>query len=76
MKNMKPMKFRVVEKDRKRGIAKVWWYDPNTGEEGIMEMEIPTEEEEEQNIKASVTRPLYEHCCLPDPLMRRPRKGT
>jgi len=66
-KNMKPMRFRVIEKDRKRGIAKVWWYDPNTGEEGIMEMEIDTEEEENEKRSASFTMDLYEHCCLPTP---------
>jgi hypothetical protein len=65
-KNMKPMKFRVVERDRKRGIAKVWWYDPNTGEEGFMEMEIDKEESESSRA-ASMTRPLHEHCCLPEP---------
>eukprot|EP00928_Gymnodinium_smaydae_P004851 TRINITY_DN11660_c0_g1_i1.p1 TRINITY_DN11660_c0_g1~~TRINITY_DN11660_c0_g1_i1.p1 ORF type:complete len:1321 (-),score=187.02 TRINITY_DN11660_c0_g1_i1:181-4143(-) len=65
-KNMKPMKFRVVERDRERGIAKVWWYDPNTGEEGFMEMEIDKDEGERSS--ASIARQLYEHCCLPSPL--------
>lgn len=61
--NMKPMQFRVLERDHKRGIAKVWWHDPNTGEEGIMEMEIETEEEVSSS---SVTLQLYAHCCLPE----------
>jgi len=63
---MKPMKFRVVERDRERGIMKVWWFDPNTGEEGFVEMEMP-KEEEESGAKAAGARPLYEHCCLPAP---------
>merc|ERR1719161_323681 len=69
VKNMKPMKFRVVEKDKKRGKAKVWWFDPNTGEEGFMEMDIDKEEDEASGAsrRASATRQLYEHCCLPSP---------
>jgi len=63
-KNVKPMKFRVVETDREKGIAKVWWYDPNTGEEGFMEMEI--DKEEPHSSAAARTRELYEHCCLPE----------
>ncbi|CAK0856397.1 unnamed protein product [Prorocentrum cordatum] len=68
-KNMQPMKFRVVERDRDRGIAKVWWYDPNTGEEGFMDMEIDKDrgnEPEEQRAER-LTRQLYEHCCLEEP---------
>jgi len=69
VKNMKPMKFRVVEKDKKRGKAKVWWFDPNTGEEGFMEMDIDKEEDESSGPgrRASAARQLYEHCCLPSP---------
>merc|ERR1712032_422803 len=65
-KNVKPMKYKIIEVDRERGIAKVWWYDPNTGEEGFMEIEIEKEESQESRA-ASLIRPLYEHCCLPDP---------
>lgn len=68
--NMKPMRFRVVSQDKKRGKAKVWWYDPNTGEEGFMEMDIDTEEEEEKKRaerQKDIHRPLFDHCCLPAP---------
>merc|ERR1719191_542011 len=70
VKNMKPMKFRVVEKDKKRGKAKVWWFDPNTGEEGFMEMDIDKEDDEASSgpgRRAAAARQLYEHCCLPSP---------
>jgi tetratricopeptide (TPR) repeat protein len=60
---MKPMKFKVVEVDRERGIQKIWWYDPNTGEEGYMEQPIPKEEERAYSAK---DRPLGDHCCLPE----------
>merc|ERR1712008_388768 len=63
---MKPMRFRVVERDRERGIMKVWWFDPNTGEEGFLEMEMPPEEES-SGVHTAGARPLYEHCCLPAP---------
>lgn len=62
-RGMKPMKFRVVETDRQRGIAKVWWFDPNTGEEGFMEMEIDKDDGAER--RPSTIRELREHCCLP-----------
>merc|ERR1711988_1078559 len=62
-KAMKPMRYKIIEVDRERGIAKVWWYDPNTGEEGTMEMEVDKEEEKPSN--ESVRRTLREHCCLP-----------
>jgi len=68
-KNMKPMRYKVVEIDRKRGIAKVWWYDPNTGEEGFMEMAVEKDGEEGDGLDGDrrVQRTLHEHCCLPDP---------
>jgi DnaJ-domain-containing protein 1 len=62
---MKPMKFKIVERDTVRGVAKVWWYDPNTGEEGFMEVEIEKEETEE-NRRSRFVRQLLEHCCLPE----------
>jgi len=65
LRNMKPMKFRVIKIDRERGVAHVWWQDPNTGEEGFMEVEIPVEEEQEA--RATSSRTLREHCCLPEP---------
>jgi len=70
-KNMKPMRYKIVEIDRKRGIAKVWWYDPNTGEEGFMEMELNEKDGEEDDGLGSAgrmhRRTLHDHCCLPDP---------
>lgn len=69
-KNMKPMRYKIVEIDRKRGIVKVWWYDPNTGEEGFMEQELNEKEEDEGDAfseKAANVRTLHEHCCLPGP---------
>lgn len=65
MRNMKPMKYRVVKIDKERGIAKVWWMDPNTGEEGFMEVELPPEDEKEEHVVGR--RTLREHCCLPLP---------
>mmetsp|Transcript_96903 Transcript_96903/g.278323 ORF Transcript_96903/g.278323 Transcript_96903/m.278323 type:complete len:1195 (-) Transcript_96903:51-3635(-) len=65
LRNMKPMKFRVIKIDRERGVAHVWWQDPNTREEGFMEVEIPVEEEQEA--RATSSRTLREHCCLPEP---------
>jgi len=64
-KNMKPMKYKIVEIDREKGIAKVWWYDPNTGEEGFMETEIDKKEKTEDS--STPKRALREHCCLPLP---------
>jgi len=65
---MQPMKFKVVEVDKVRGKAKVWWYDPNTGEEGYMEKDIDKESEEDEGSRRSTaTRSLREHCCLPHP---------
>merc|ERR1712187_1012779 len=61
---VKPMKYKIIEVDRERGIAKVWWYDPNTGEEGFMEIEI---DKEERASGRAAGRSLYEHCCLPAP---------
>lgn len=71
-KNLKPMKYKIVEIDRKRGIAKVWWYDPNTGEEGFMEMVLNEKDGDDGDGDGSSgrsrrTRTLHEHCCLPDP---------
>lgn len=63
-KNMKPMEYRIIEVDRERGIARVWWHDPNTGEEGFMDMEVPIEEPEAVSVGK---RTLREHCCLPRP---------
>lgn len=65
---LKPMKFKVIEIDKERGKAKVWWYDPNTGEEGYMEQDWKkdTDTENERN-RAATDRPLRDHCCLPDP---------
>lgn len=67
---LKPMKFKVVEVDRERGVATVWWYDPNTGEEGYMERPISGEEGAEDGASSSrrqqdAVRPLFDHCCLP-----------
>merc|ERR1712107_411482 len=31
-RDMEPMRYRVVKVDRERGVAHVWWSDPNTGE--------------------------------------------
>merc|ERR1712129_302880 len=61
-KNMKPMQYRVIEVDRERGVAKVWWFDPNSGEEGFMEVEVPEEAEETHSVGR---RTLRDHCCLP-----------
>eukprot|EP00747_Dinoflagellata_sp_TGD_P075212 gnl/TRDRNA2_/TRDRNA2_158648_c4_seq1.p1 gnl/TRDRNA2_/TRDRNA2_158648_c4~~gnl/TRDRNA2_/TRDRNA2_158648_c4_seq1.p1 ORF type:complete len:264 (+),score=72.37 gnl/TRDRNA2_/TRDRNA2_158648_c4_seq1:88-792(+) len=64
---LKPMRYKVVSVDKEKGIAKVWWQDPNTGEEGFMEMEVPPGESEEQSRAAVRARTLRDHCCLPDP---------
>jgi DnaJ-domain-containing protein 1 len=64
-KNMKPMRYKIVEIDRKKGVAKVWWYDPNTGEEGFMEMEL--NEKDGDSDDGGAQRTLHEHCCLPPP---------
>jgi DnaJ-domain-containing protein 1 len=67
-KNMKPMRYKIVEIDRKRGIAKVWWFDPNTGEEGFMEQPLNDKEDGDEGGSGRVSqRTLREHCCLPDP---------
>ena len=67
-KNTKPMRYKIVEVDKKRGIAKVWWHDPNTGEEGFMEMELNEKDgDEDIGVERKVQRTLHEHCCLPDP---------
>lgn len=69
-KNMKPMRYKIVEVDKKRGVAKVWWYDPNTGEEGFMEMPLNEKDGEEADGADDgrrTARTLHEHCCLPDP---------
>jgi len=62
-KNMKETKYRVVI-DRLRGKKKVWWYDPNTGEEGFMEMDAT--EEDMKYPKHETGRKLRKHCCLED----------
>jgi hypothetical protein len=62
-KNMKDHKYRVVI-DRLRGKKKVWWYDPNTGEEGFMEMDAT--EDEMKFEKPETGRKLRKHCCLED----------
>jgi DnaJ-domain-containing protein 1 len=68
-KNMKPMRYKIIEIDRKRGIAKVWWYDPNSGEEGFMDMELNDKDKEADNgSDRRSQRTLHEHCCLPGPL--------
>lgn len=63
--NMQRMQFQFVEKDIARGIAKVWWYDPNTGEEGFMEVDIDQEDPHENKWERSVWQ-LFQHCCLPN----------
>jgi len=62
---MKPMKFKVVSVDKARGIARVWWYDPNTGESGYMEKPIDPEDERSSSTMSETVRPLRDHCCLP-----------
>eukprot|EP00933_Yihiella_yeosuensis_P047146 TRINITY_DN4284_c0_g1_i1.p1 TRINITY_DN4284_c0_g1~~TRINITY_DN4284_c0_g1_i1.p1 ORF type:complete len:1245 (+),score=287.92 TRINITY_DN4284_c0_g1_i1:99-3833(+) len=65
-KNMKPLQTEVVSVDHKTGMMKVWWRDPNTGEEGFMEVEIGTPGAGDESA-ASKGRPVREHCCLPKP---------
>lgn len=61
-KNMKPMKFNVVSVDKETGMAKVHWYDPNTGEEGYMDMDLGKDYFEQHEAQG---RTLRDHCCLP-----------
>lgn len=56
------VQFRTFEVDREKGVAKVRWYDPETGEEGWMEVPIPKQEEASEQ---EAVRPLFRHCCLP-----------
>jgi len=69
-KNMEPLKYRVISVDWERRVAKVWWFDPNTGEDGYLEVDLPPDEEDDKqqkNARTASGRVLREHCCLPLP---------
>eukprot|EP00397_Hematodinium_sp_SG-2012_P003391 GEMP01003399.1.p1 GENE.GEMP01003399.1~~GEMP01003399.1.p1 ORF type:complete len:967 (-),score=226.58 GEMP01003399.1:1480-4380(-) len=53
-----PVHFKVVKVDTETNTQTVYWYDPNTGEEGTYTEQIPERE-------STTARPTARHCCLP-----------